>query len=82
MDTRSIEIEYLVEDDSTAPTREAMRDSARAELDALRRAATTIKPEPGDAGVAAQEMLVFMQNAEPRDDLDIRGLIEDGRAKT
>lgn len=81
MDTGSIEIDYLFDDDSTAPTREAMRDSARAELDALRRAATTIRHEPDDAGAAVEAMRDFMQNAEPMDDVDIKGLIEDGRAK-
>ena len=54
-----------------------MRESARAELAALRRAAH----EPDDAGAAVEAMRDFMQNAEPRDDVDIRGLIEDGRTK-
>lgn len=81
MDTRSIEIEYLFKNDSAAPTREAMRESARAELEALRRAATTIRHEPGDAGAAVEAMRDFMQNAEAMDDVDIRGLIEDGRTK-
>lgn len=61
--------------------REVMRDSARAELEALRRAATTIRHEPDDAGAAVEAMRDFMQNAEPREDVDIRGLIEDGRTK-
>lgn len=81
MDTGAIEIDYLFDDDSTAPTREAMRDSARAELEALRRAVATIRPELDNAGAAVEEMRDFMQNAERMDNVDIRELIEDGRTK-
>lgn len=80
METRSLEIEYLFEDTATAPTREAMRDSARAELNTLRRAASTASPEQVDADAAVTEMHAFMQDAEPRADLDIKGFIENGRA--
>ena len=44
IDTGAIEIDYLFDDDSTAPTREAMRGSARAELEALRRGVATARP--------------------------------------
>ena len=58
-----------------------MRGSARAELEALRRAVATIRPELDNAGAAVEAMRDFMQNADPTDDVDIRELIEDGRAK-
>lgn len=80
MDVRSIETVYLFEDVSTAPTREAVCNSARAELEALRRAAATISPEPDNVGGAVPEMHAFIQAAEPMGDVDIKGLIEDGRA--
>ncbi|MFZ4534886.1 hypothetical protein [Propionivibrio sp.] len=54
MDTRSIEIESLFDDVENAPTREAMRHSARAELDALRQATATIRSDPGDAVVTVK----------------------------
>ena len=80
MDTGAIEIDYLFDDDSTAPTREAMRGSARAELEALRRGVAT-RSELDNAVAAVEEMHDFIQNTEPMDNVDIRELIEDGRTK-
>lgn len=81
MDTGAIEIDYLFDDDSTAPTREAMRDSARAELEALRRGVAKTRPELDNAGAAVEEMHDFIQNAEPMDNVNMRELIEDGRTE-